>query len=82
MREALRSRVGELLVVGGVLAWVPYFALQLDPAREVPILPFLVAHLSGVVPGAALLGRGRVSLLLRRLASGVPRGREGNSTRT
>ncbi len=76
MPASLRKRIGELLIAGGVLAWVPYFALQLDPIREVPFLPFLMAHLGGVIPGAALVGRGRFALLLRRLSAGERRGRD------
>ena len=41
------------MIVLGVLMWVPYFALKLSGA-QVEVLPFLIAHLSGVIPGAIL----------------------------
>ncbi len=33
--------------------WVPYFILKANGA-QVEVAPFLIAHLSGVIPGAIL----------------------------
>lgn len=38
----------------GVLAWAPYFYLQRFAGQEVEVAPFLAAHLTGVLGGAAL----------------------------
>jgi hypothetical protein len=48
-----RKRLGDALILFGVLAWVPYFILT-EQGVEVPSAPFLVWHLVGVVPGAIL----------------------------
>ena len=79
MEGSLRRRIGGLLIAGGVLAWVPYFALRLDPSQGVPVLPFLIAHLAGVIPGSVLLGRGLAASLLQRLAAGSRGGAGQNS---
>jgi hypothetical protein len=66
---ARRKRIGEALIAFGVLAWAPYLYLT-EAGRDVPSLPFLLWHLSGVVPGA----------VLRYTAAGWPlrhRGRPG-----
>ncbi|MFQ5945593.1 MAG: hypothetical protein ACE5NC_05005 [Anaerolineae bacterium] len=81
MDGRLRRRIGGILIAGGVLAWVPYFALQLDPSQDVPLLPFLIVHLSGVIPGSLLLGRGLTASLLQRLAAGS-RGGAGQNSRS
>lgn len=47
------SRVANALIILGVTAWVPYFYL-LALGRSPSILPFLLLHLSGVLPGAWL----------------------------
>lgn len=49
-----RKRLGTLLITFGVLAWVPYFIAQEMSGREIESIPFLVWHLSGVVPGGLL----------------------------
>jgi hypothetical protein len=51
--RTMRERLGSGLVVFGVLAWVPYFILR-EQGVEAPSAPFLVWHLSGVIPGAVL----------------------------
>jgi hypothetical protein len=51
-RRARGRRLGEVLILLGVLAWAPYFILSRD--GEVESWPFLAAHLSGVIPGAVL----------------------------
>jgi len=51
--RSARKRLGDTLIVLGVLAWVPYFVLT-ERGVDVPSTPFLVWHLLGVVPGAFL----------------------------
>jgi peptidoglycan/LPS O-acetylase OafA/YrhL len=48
-----RKRLGDALIVFGVLAWVPYFIIR-EEGVDAPSTPFLVWHLLGVVPGALL----------------------------
>ena len=48
-----RQTLGKILIVLGVLMWLPYFALKLSGA-EVSVMPFLILHLLGVIPGALL----------------------------
>lgn len=53
---------GRVLILLGVAAWIPYFALKYLIQREdVSIAPFLTVHLLGVIPGA-LLVRGEALL--------------------
>ncbi len=42
---------GTLLILFGVLAWVPYF-YYIGAGRDISIFPFLAAHLAGVLSGA------------------------------
>jgi hypothetical protein len=48
-----QKRIANLLILLGVLAWLPYFYL-LGRGNSPSIFPFLLLHLSGVVPGAWL----------------------------
>lgn len=48
-----RKRLGDVLIVVGVLAWVPYFILR-EQGVDAPSTPFLVWHLLGVIPGSIL----------------------------
>jgi len=43
-----------VLIYLGVLAWAPYFYLDKFLNLDTPVAPFLVAHLTGVLGGAAL----------------------------
>jgi hypothetical protein len=45
-----RRRWGGVLITFGVLAWLPFLAL-VAAGRAVSILPFLAAHLAGVLGG-------------------------------
>jgi hypothetical protein len=47
-------RLGNILIGVGVLAWVPYLYITESLHEEVPVAPFLVWHLAGVIPGALL----------------------------
>ncbi len=61
-----KSTLGRILLFLGGVAWIPYFALKWSGA-EVEMLPFLIAHLCGVVPGAILAPSDTIwSRLVRR----------------
>ena len=62
-----RRIVSRIMIYLGVLAWVPYFYLEKALGQDVEIGPFLAAHLTGVLGGAAL----RASVELDRFI--VPR---------
>lgn len=49
-----RIVAARILILLGVLAWAPYFYLTRLAGIEQPIGPFLAAHLTGVLGGAAL----------------------------
>jgi uncharacterized membrane protein YjjB (DUF3815 family) len=53
MPPEVRRSVGTFLIWLGVLAWAPFFAL-LANGQPVSIVPFLAAHLTGVLGGAWL----------------------------
>jgi hypothetical protein len=50
---ARSRRVGNYLIYAGVSAWIPYFAIE-ALGNEPLLLPFLIPHLSGVIPGVIL----------------------------
>jgi hypothetical protein len=58
-----RRLVSRILIYLGVLAWAPYFYLERVLGQDVAITPFLAAHLTGVLGGAAL----RASVEIERL---------------
>lgn len=64
MKRSPRSW-GRLLVLLGVFAWLPYVTLKYLLSEEVPLTPFLIVHLLGVIPGA-FLARGEELLQLLR----------------
>lgn len=45
-----KRKVGSILIWLGILSWVPYIIL-LSLNRDVSVLPFLAAHLTGVLGG-------------------------------
>lgn len=49
-----RKIISTVLIYLGVLAWAPYFYLDRVLAIDPVITPFLAAHLTGVLGGAAL----------------------------
>lgn len=49
-----KTTLGRILIVLGVLMWVPYGILKYGLGLDVPVFPFLILHLSGVIPGAIL----------------------------
>ncbi len=60
---ARRKIVARILIILGVLAWAPYFYLNEIALRPQPLGPYLAAHLTGVLGGAAL----RLSLEVQKL---------------
>ncbi|MBI2938260.1 MAG: hypothetical protein HYY22_08640 [Thaumarchaeota archaeon] len=56
------DKIGILLVVIGVSAWVPYIALRLTGASP-SIFPYLPIHLLSIIPGALIRQRRRVKKL-------------------
>lgn len=50
MRPENRRRLGTILIWAGVLAWAPFLA-AVTAKQPVSIVPFLIAHLSGVLGG-------------------------------
>ena len=54
MSSPNRRTLGAILIWLGVLAWAPYFYLEKVLGQDVEIGPFLAAHLTGVLGGAAL----------------------------
>jgi uncharacterized membrane protein len=61
-RRVLASKI---MIYLGVLAWAPYFYLTKVAAADVEMSGFLIAHLTGVLGGAALRG----SVELQRMAA-------------
>ena len=64
-----REQLGRLLILVGVVAWLPYGILKYGMGQEVVMYPFLALHLLGVIPGFIL----RREALLRRLFSRLGR---------
>ncbi len=52
--KSLPRRIGSILILIGVAVWVVYFAIGNFTSVEVSLTPFLVLHLSAVVPGLLL----------------------------
>ena len=48
-----RKKIGNLLTLIGVLAWVPFLYLVIN-GQKPSIFPFLIVHLSGVLIGSQL----------------------------
>lgn len=69
-RRARGRRLGDVLILLGVLAWAPYFILSRN--GEVASWPFLVWHLSGVIPGAVLRYTPLGERVLRRTTEAAP----------
>jgi hypothetical protein len=67
-RQGQRRRIASrVLIYLGVLAWAPYFYLERVIGQDVDIFPFLAAHLTGVLGGAALRASVELDRLTRRL---------------
>jgi hypothetical protein len=59
--QLIRAHLPAILIVQGVLAWVPFAFLKYMAQEDVNVMPFLVWHLLGVVPGAVMSGRGWIT---------------------
>lgn len=53
MNNEQRNRLGNILILAGVLAWLPYIAYHIFFGSVTPA-PFLLVHLTGVVGGSVL----------------------------
>jgi hypothetical protein len=62
-----KKTLGRILIILGVLMWVPYGILKYALGQDVPVLPFLILHLSGVIPGAILAPSSTIWERARRL---------------
>lgn len=62
-RRRLFSRI---LIYLGVLAWAPYFYLERVLGQDVAITPYLAAHLTGVLGGAAVRASVEVERLVKK----------------
>ncbi len=66
---ARRRLVSKIMIYLGVLAWAPYFYLDRVLGQDVVIAPFLAAHLTGVLGGAAVRASVEVERLTRNRKS-------------
>ena len=64
------TRLGNILIVIGVLIWGLYALARWQLEYSGPVMPFLIVHLLFVVPGAFLAGRGWTRRLKEMFASG------------
>ena len=64
-----RQQFGTLLLIAGVCAWGAYYGLKLLTPLDPPLAPFLIWHLSGVIPGALLRGSKVIRWLVRKIGS-------------
>jgi uncharacterized membrane protein YjjB (DUF3815 family) len=66
---ARRRLVSKIMIYLGVLAWAPYFYIDRVLGQEVVITPFLAAHLTGVLGGAAVRASVEVERITRNRKS-------------
>ena len=66
-RRGRRQVWGRLLIVLGVLAWVPWFYQTDVLGRELEIAPYLALHLTGVLSGLGVLLSRPLQRLWQRL---------------
>jgi hypothetical protein len=53
MSNEKKSRFGSILILAGVLAWLPYLIYHIFIDSVTPV-PFLAVHLAGVIGGSVL----------------------------
>ena len=56
----LMYKVGTVFLFIGVIAWFPYMYFKYVLGIETNVTPYLLMHLSGVIPGAILRRYSRV----------------------
>ncbi|MBI4771965.1 MAG: hypothetical protein HY784_16515 [Chloroflexi bacterium] len=49
-----RKLISRIMIYLGVLAWAPFFYIERVLGQDLAVGPFLVAHLAGILGGAAL----------------------------
>lgn len=59
--------IGSILIFLGAMVWPVYGILEYLTPHELGVAPFLGLHLSLVIPGALLGGRGIIRRILSRL---------------
>ena len=70
MSQFIRKHLPTILIVQAVLAWAPFAYLKYMVHQEVSVMPFLIWHLMGVIPGAWMAGRGFIVGRLKRAIKG------------
>lgn len=70
MSQLIRKHLPTILIVQGVLAWVPFAYLKYMLHQEVSVMPFLMWHLMGVIPGAWMTGHGLITGRIKRALKG------------
>jgi hypothetical protein len=50
-----RQMVGRIMIILGVIAWIPYLYQKEILIQPIEIIPYLTAHLTGVLAGIALM---------------------------
>lgn len=70
MSQFILKQLPTILIVQGVLAWAPFIYLKYMAHEEVNVMPFLIWHLMGVIPGAWLGGRGFFVSRIKRAIKG------------
>lgn len=53
-RGKKRRIASKVLIYLGVLAWAPYLYITRSLGQEIEITPYLIAHLTGILSGAAV----------------------------
>ncbi len=61
-----RRTASKVLIYLGVLAWAPYFYFTRVLGQQVEIAPFLAAHLTGILGGAAVRASVEFERLIKR----------------
>jgi hypothetical protein len=68
--QFIRTHLAAILIVQGVMAWVPFAYLRYVVQDDVSVMPFLIWHLMGVIPGAWIAGRGIITGRIKRALKG------------
>jgi len=68
--QFIRAHLHAILIVQGVLAWAPFVYLKYMVHENVSVMPFLIWHLMGVIPGAWMTRRGLITGRIKRAMKG------------